>query len=138
MYEKATSSSLRDAIAEKLEIIKSPEVKTEKQFVYAARRKVKEPQERTLGIPFDKIDLKLESGFPANNVLKTYLINIVKEENTLSKLTNLHYLFNVFEREGLETFAEKLYDVVSTKDDIKEAKCAILFCALFVIENLIQ
>lgn len=138
LYEKATSSSLRDAIAEKLEIIKSPEVKTEKQFVYAARRKVKEPQERTLGIPFDKIDLKLESGFPANNVLKTYLINIVKEENTLSKLTNLNYLFNVFEREGLENFAEKLYDVVSKKDDIKEAKWAIRFCALFGSENLIK
>ncbi len=136
LYEKATSPAFKEAIAEKLEIIKSPEVKTEKQFVYAARRKIKEPQERTLGIPFDKIDLNLASGFPANNVLKTYLINVVKEENILSKLINLTYLFNVFEKEGLENFAEKLYDVVSRKDDIKEAKWAIRFCALFGSENL--
>lgn len=136
LYEKATSPSLKEAIAEKLEIIKSPEVKTEKQFVYAARRKIKEPQERTLGIPFDKINLNLESGFPANNVLKTYLINVVKEENVLSKLINLNYLFNVFEKDGLENFAEKLYDVVSRKDDIKEAKWAIRFCSLFGSENL--
>lgn len=136
LYEKATSPAFKEAIAEKLEIIKSPEVKTEKQFVYAARRKIKEPQERTLGIPFDKIDLNLASSFPANNVLKTYLINVVKEENILSKLINLTYLFNVFEKEGLENFAEKLYDVVSRKDDIKEAKWAIRFCSLFGSENL--
>ena len=70
--------------------------------------------------------------------MKTYLINIVKEENTLSKLTNLNYLFNVFEREGLENFAEKLYDVVSKKDDNKEANWAIRFCALLGSENLIK
>lgn len=136
MYEKATDENLKIAIAEKLEIIKSPDVKTEKQFVYASRRKVKEPQERTLGIPFDKIDLNLASGFPANNVVKTYLINVFKEESNLSNLKNLEYLFNVFNKQDLNAFAEKLFGVVSKKDDIKEAKWAIRFFCLLSDENL--
>lgn len=138
MYEKATDENLKIAIAEKLEIIKSPDVKTEKQFVYTARRKVKEPQERTLGIPFDKIELNLASGFPANNIVKTYLINVFKEESNLSNLINLEYLYNVFEKQGLNDFAEKLFRVVSRKDDIKEAKWAIRFFCLLGDENLIS
>ena len=136
LYEKATTPALKLAIAERLEIIKSPEVKTEKQFVYLARRKIKDPQERTLGVPFDKINLNLASSFPANNIVKTYLINVVKEENNTSNLLNLNYLFNVFEKEGLNEFAEKLFDVLIKKDDIKEAKWAIRFCCLFAGEKL--
>ncbi len=138
LYEKATSPSLKLALAERLEIIKSPEVKTEKQFVYAARRKIKDPQERTLGVPFDKINLNLKSGFPANNVVKTYLINVFKEENNLSKLSNLNYLKNVFQPEGLNDFAEKLFEVLSKKEDIKEAKWAIRFCSVLADEKLIK
>lgn len=130
LYEKAKTDLLKFSIAEKLEIIKSPEIKTEKQFVFAARRKVKEPQERTLGVPFDKINLNLASGFAANNTVKTYLINIFKEENNLSSLINLNYLFDIFEKDGLNDFANKLYDVLIKKQDIKEAKWAIRFCCL--------
>ena len=136
LYEKVSSPALKLAIAERLEIIKSPEIKTEKQFVYSARRKVKDPQERTLGVPFDKININLASGFPANNVVKTYLINVVKEENNLSNIGNLNYLFNVFEKEGLNEFAEKLFDVLLKKDDIKEAKWAIRFCCFLGGERL--
>lgn len=137
LYEKVSSPALKLAIAERLEIIKSPEIKTEKQFIYSARRKVKDPQERTLGVPFDKINLNLASGFPANNVVKTYLINVVKEENNLSNIGNLNYLFNVFEKEGLNKFAEKLFDVLLKKNDIKEAKWAIRFCCFLGGERLV-
>lgn len=136
LYEKATNPILKLALAERLEIIKSPNVKTEKQFVYAARRKIKDPQERTLGIVFDKIDLKLKSGQAADNVIKTYLISVFKEQNNLSKLIDLNYLKNVFEVSGLEEFAEKLFEVLSNKEDIKEAKWAIRFCSLLGSEKL--
>ncbi len=136
LYDRSVNENLKNIIAERLEIIESPEVKTEKQFLYAARRKVKDPQERTLGIPFDKIDLNLASGFPANNVAKTHLINIFKEENNLDRLKNLNYLFDVFEPEGLNSFAEKLFDALSKKDDIKEAKWAVRFITLLGNDKL--
>lgn len=138
LYEKTVNPSLKLALAERLEIIKSPEVKTEKQFVYSAKRKIKEPQERTLGVPFDKINLNLKSGNPANNTIKTYLINVVKEENNLSKIYNLNYLKNVFQPDGLYDFANKLFEILIKKDDIKEAKWAIRFCCLLGDNILIK
>ncbi len=136
LYTKTKSENLKLKIAEKLEMIKSPEIKNEKQFLYTARRKVKLPQERTLGITFDKLNLNLASGFPASNIVKTYLINVFKEENQLNNLKNLNYLFKVFEKKGLNDFAKKLFEVLLKKQDIKEAKWAIRFCCLLSDENL--
>ena len=61
IYNKSTNENLRTIIAERLEIIESPEVKSEKQFLYTARRRIKEPQERVLGLPFDRFELKLKA-----------------------------------------------------------------------------
>lgn len=142
MYDKTTNENLKNIIADRLEIMESPDAKSEKQFLYSARRKVKDPQERTLGIPFDKLGLKLKSGFEAENIAITYLIDLFKEEKNLSNLKNLEYLKNVFNEIDLDSFSSKIYDVLREKNDIKEAKWAIRLISLFsgeiVTERLVD
>ncbi|MDD4110782.1 MAG: hypothetical protein PHS54_04435 [Clostridia bacterium] len=138
MYDRASNESLRTIIAERLEIMESPDAKSEKQFLYAARRKVKEPQERTLGLPFNKFEMKLKSGFEAENVAITYLINLFKEEKNLNNLKNLEYLKNIFDENDLNNFSSKLFDILKEKTDIKEAKWAIRMISLFSQEPLTE
>jgi hypothetical protein len=136
MYDRSTNESLKNIIAERLEIMESPESKTEKQFLYTARRKVKEPQERTLGLPFDRFELKLKSGEIANNIVITYLISLFKEEKNLSNLKNLEYVLNVFNSDDLNAFSTHLFNILADKEDIKESKWAIRFIALLSNSDL--
>lgn len=138
IYNKSTNENLRTIIAERLEIIESPEVKSEKQFLYTARRRIKEPQERVLGLPFDRFELKLKSGYPADNVVKTHLINVFKEEKNLSNLKNLNYLINVFNSDDLNNLSAKLFNILLQREDIKSAKWAVRFISLFHSPTLLE
>ena len=135
IYEHETDENLKNMIAEKLDIIEDAVNKSEKQFAYLAKRKVKEPQERTLGLVFDKCNLKFKDGTNADNIVYTYIINLFKDENNLFKLKNLEYLLNIFNPESLFNFAQEVFENLKKKDDIKCAKWAIRMASLLCDEN---
>lgn len=134
-YENEQDEDFRRDLAKILGIKEEVPVITEKQFIALAREKVEDAQERTLGLPFEKIDLSFVSGTKAENVDCTYLINVFKEEKQLDKLIALKPYKNIFEKSKIEFFAEELFKKLSSKDDIKEAKWAIRFCTLLASED---
>ena len=125
IYEREEDGEIKNLIAERLDIIENVSNKTEKQFMYTVRRKVKEPQERTLGLPFDRLNLTYKSGIKADNSTYTYIIELFKEEKNLFNFKNLEYLKEIFEVETLYNFAESVFEVLKRKDDIKSAKWAV-------------
>ncbi|MEG1499997.1 MAG: DUF4132 domain-containing protein, partial [Clostridia bacterium] len=131
VFNKENNEEIKNIIASKLGITATLAIKTEKQFLYAVKRKIKEPQERALGVPFDRIDLKLKSGFVCDNEIFSFLIYLLKEEKNLCNIKKLLVLENIFEENGLQEFAGKMFDVLSQKDDILQAKWAVRFFALF-------
>lgn len=130
IYERDIDEEIKNEIAERLDIISNPNGKTEKQFQYNVKRKVKDIQERTLGVPFDRFNLTYKSGTLADNATYTYIIDLFKDEKVLFNLSNLKYLYNVFEEEGLNDFANKVFENLKRKEDIKSAKWAVRMAAL--------
>lgn len=135
IYEREEDSEIKNQIAEKLDLIENVSNKTEKQFMYQVKRKIKEPQERTLGLPFDKLNLIYKSGVKANNETYTYIINLFKEDKGLYNLKNLEFLYDIFDKESLNNFAQSVFNVLKKKDDIKSAKWAIRMASLLCDDN---
>jgi len=137
VYSTTKDAEIRAAISDRLGISETLNIRTEKQFLYAARRKIKEPQERTLGLPFDKLALKLSSGAIASNEVYTFLIFLFKEEKNLGNLTKLKVLENIFDKESLQTFALRMFELITSKGDILQAKwCVRLFSLLVSNKDL--
>lgn len=114
-------------IADKLNLGCSP-----KHFETMALKKVEFTQERTLGVPFDKMPLKFFDGTETNNTIKTYLLSIFKNEKDLLNLYGLNDVKTLFDSAGLENFAEKIYYALIRMKDIKEAKWAIRLISLTI------
>lgn len=130
IYSTVKDPEIRATISSRLGISESLNIRTEKQFLYSARRKIKEPQERTLGVPFDKFALKLASGLDASNEVYTLLIYLFKEEKNLHNLTKLRVLENIFDKKSLQDFAIKIFEIITSKPDILQAKWAVRLSAL--------
>lgn len=135
IYEREEDVEIKNQIAERLDIIENVSNKTEKQFMYLVRRKVKEPQERTLGLPFDRLNLTYKSGVKADNATYTYIIDLFKEDKGLYNLKNLEYLYDIFDKDSLNNYAQSVFEVLKKKDDIKSAKWAVRMAALLCDEN---
>ena len=101
-----------------------------------ANKKVDIAQERTLGVPFEKMPLNFIDGSVADNKIKTYLLNIFKQEKDLLNLHGLNDVKNLFDNQDLSNFAEKIFEALSKMKDIKEAKWAIRFISLVSLEEL--
>lgn len=112
-------------IADRTDLGASP-----KHFQVMAQKKVDFPQERTLGVPFEKMPLTFSDGQIANNIDKTYLINIFKNEKDLLNLYGLSDVKTLFDKQDLYNFANSLYIALQKLKDIKEAKWAIRFVSL--------
>ena len=136
IYEEDKFDSVKNQIASILGITDTLSIKTEKQFMYAVRRKIKEPQQRAIGVVFDKVDLKLKSGFKCDDSVFTFLVYLLKEEKNLNNIKKLNVLENIFEMEGLQSFAQKLFNEIKDKKDILFAKWAIRCCSLFSTDEL--
>ncbi|MCI5797499.1 MAG: hypothetical protein MR024_02595 [Firmicutes bacterium] len=135
IYEREEDVEIKNQIAERLDIIENVSNKTEKQFMYQVRRKIKEPQERSLGLPFDRLNLTYKSGIKADNATYTYIIELFKEDKGLFNLKNLEFLYDIFEKATLNNFAQSIFEVLKRKDDIKSAKWAIRMASLLCDEN---
>ena len=79
--------------------------------------------------------LTFVDGEVADNVCKTYLINIFKEEKDLLNLYGLGEIKNLFAGD-LNNFVAKIFGALKKLDDIKSAKWAIRLVSLLADENL--
>ena len=139
LYEKTEIEKVKELISGKWGISETISIKTEKQFLYAVRRKIKDPQERTLGVPFDHFSVKLKSGYPADNAVYTFIIYLFKQEKNLNNLKKLEILkTNILAEQSVYSFARTMFNVLKTKPDINQAKwCVRMFC-LFANQNLLR
>ena len=131
VYENEDDEEIKEYLAKLLGISEKLNFGTEKHFKVMSVKKVSMVQERTLGVAFENLPLLFLSGEMANNVEKTYLVDVFKEEKNLLNLSSLKSLYDIFERKSLNTFAEKLFDKLCKKDDINSAKwCVRMFSLL--------
>ncbi len=131
LYEEETNEEIRAFIKTKLGIADVTNLGcSPKHFVVSAQKKVLEPQERTLGVAFENMPLKFIDGTEADNVCKTYLINIFKQEKDLLNLNGLSEVKNLFNENDLNNFAYKIFESLKKLDDIKSAKWAVRLVSL--------
>lgn len=131
IYERERNDEIKQIIASKIGVVESLSVKNEKQYVFAVRKNITEPQERSLNIGFDKLPLTYKSGYETDNAGKTFLIYLFKEEKNLYNLTKLLTLKEIFVEADLLNFARKLWNVLKNKNDINQSKWVIRMASLF-------
>ena len=138
IYTTTKNPEVKNAISTKLAICDTINIRTEKQFLYAARRKIKEPQGRSLGVPFDKTPLHTVGGVETNDVVFSFIIYLFKEEKNLLHLYKLKMLENIFVKEELQNFVQKLFDALVQKGDILQAKWCVRMYALLSPSNALD
>lgn len=133
LYEEETNEEIKSFIKTKLGIADVTNLGcSPKHFVVSAQKKVLDAQERTLGVAFENMPLNFVDGTEADNVCKTYLINIFKQEKDLLNLYGLSEVKNLFNENDLNNFAYKIFEALKKLDDIKSAKWAIRFVSLML------
>lgn len=131
LYEEEYDLEIKAFIKSKLGIADRTDLgASPRHFQIMAQKKVDVPQERTLGIPFEKLPLAFSDGQMTTNIDKTYLINIFKEEKDLLNLYGLSDVKTMFNQDDLYNFANAIYGTIQKLKDIKEAKWAIRFVSL--------
>ena len=130
LYTKEKDEELKELIARRIGVTETLSIKTEKQYINAVRKNIKDSQERSLGVAFDKLKLRYESGYEADNAGKTFLIYLFKQEKNLENLKKLEVIKNVFNNEDLESFVYSIFESLMKKDDINQAKWCVRMTVL--------
>lgn len=137
LYDEERDEEIKAFIKSKLGIADRTDLgASPRHFQVMAQKRVDHAQERTLGVPFEKVNLLFNDGQEATNIDKTYLINIFKEEKDLLNLYGLSDVKTMFKTEGLTDFARALFEAIKKFKDIKEAKWAIRLISLIATGNL--
>ena len=77
LYEEESNEDIKSFIKSKLGIADVTNLGcSPKHFIVTALKRVEKPQERTLGVPFEKMPLKFIDDIESDNVSKTYWIDI--------------------------------------------------------------
>ena len=129
ILKNTENQNIKELISEHMGISEKLNKKTEKQFLNAVRREIKESQHRVLGIPFDKFNLKFISEYPADDAVYTYLINIFKDDKKLVNLPKTLVLYKIFEKDSLNEFVKKIFEILIMKEDVNQAKWALRMSA---------
>lgn len=130
VFEDESDPEIKEFLSKHLGISEKTNFGSDKHFRVLAQKKVTEVQERSLGCAFENMPLRFLDGEMADNISKTHLINIFKEESNLQNLSGLTSLYAVFNRQDLVMFANKLFDKLVKKEDINSAKWCVRMCAL--------
>ena len=137
LYEEEQDDKIRAFIKSKLGISDKQNLGcSPKHFETMARKKVELPQERTLGVPFEKMPLSFVDGTIADNIVKTYLLMVFKEEKDLLNLKGFEDIKALFDSAELDNFVESIFNALKKMKDIKEAKWAIRMISLIANESL--
>lgn len=137
LYEEETNDDIKAFIKSKLGIADRTNLGcSPKHFAVTALKKVEVPQERTLGVAFEHMPLKFVDGTEADNVCKTYLLNIFKQEKDLLNLSGLNEIKDLFNPDDLHNFAQSIFKALLKLDDIKSAKWAIRLTSLLCDDTL--
>ena len=137
LYEEETNEQIRAFIKTKLGIADTLNFGcSPKHFAVSAHKKIDCPQERTLGVAFENMPLNFADGEEADNVCKTYLIDVFKQEKDLLNLNGLNEIKKLFNENDLNNFAGKIFNSLVKFDDIKSAKWAIRLISLVASDNL--
>ncbi len=137
LYEEESNEDIKSFIKSKLGIADVTNLGcSPKHFIVTALKRVEKPQERTLGVPFEKMPLKFIDDIEADNVSKTYLIDIFKNEKDLLNLYGLKEIEELFNKEDLNNFAFNIFNAIKKLDDIKSAKWAIRLVSLLADNSL--
>lgn len=127
LYEEEKDIIVKDYIKGKLGL-KDNVVKytcSSLHFNTLAMKKVKSVQNSVMGLPFNNLNANFkDTKEPANNTVKTFVINIFDENNNLENLYELKQVCDNFD-DGLYAFASTLFDKVKTFPDINRARWAI-------------
>lgn len=133
LYKVTSNKLIREEIARKLGINENAAAfKGEKQFLFAVRRNIKEPQERVFSLAFENCNLKYKSGLKADFDSYTYLLQVFKNDKNLLNLHKFVSLKDVFDNESLQEFVLQLFSVLKRKDDIKSAKWLVRMVCLLL------
>lgn len=135
-FNNTKNTELKNFISSKIFTNEKFNIKSEKQFLNAARNSITEVNERIYNIPFEKLHIKFLSGNELNFVGYMFLIKLFKEEKNLENLLRLKSLENIFETQGLEEFAQKLFDYSKNLEDVLQTKWAWRFVCLFANNSL--
>lgn len=139
LYDEEQNESIRTFIKSRLGIADKQNLGcSPKHFEVMAKKKVERVQERTLGVPFEKVTLKFSDGTEADDVVKTYLLNIFKTEKDLLNLSGLGDVKNLFDNDDLHNLSENLFLALKKMKDIKEAKWAIRFISLTSSDEFLE
>lgn len=131
IFDDEKDPQIKEFLSKRLGISENLTFGTEAHFTVLSHKKVVAPQERTLGVAFENLPLSFKSGKQADDVDKTYLIQVFKDEKNLLNLSSLKSLYEVFDAESLNSFAEKLFDRHSQSSDILASKwCVRMFSLL--------
>ncbi len=131
LYEEEKDTKIKEYLAQRLGITQNLTFGTEQHFKVLAQKKVEMVQERSLGVAFENMPLLFKSGESANDLEKTFLIDIFRNEKNLLNLLSLKSLYEVFDAASLNGFAQKLFDKHSQSKDILSAKWCVRMFALF-------
>ena len=137
VFATENDAEIKEYLSKHLGISQKTNFGSAKHFRVLAQTKVTEVQERSLGCAFENMPLRFLDGEMADNISKTYLINIFKEESNLQNLQGLSSLYAVFDKQDLSMFANKLFDKLIKKPDINCAKWCVRMCSL-LSENMFE
>lgn len=125
IYEAEKDSEIKEFLAQRLGISEEVNFGTERHFEVLAMKKVAQPQQRALGVAFDNLPLHFVNGQEVNDVVKTYLIQIFKEEPNLLNLGGFADLKTIFDKDELAKFAWGIWAKHMQRDDILSAKWCV-------------
>ncbi len=131
IYDEESDAQIKEYLSKRLGISETLTFGSEAHFGVLAKKRVSRPQQRTLGLAFEHLPLEFKSGKYANDIEKTFLIEVFKQEKNLLNLASLKSLYDVFNKESLNAFAEKLFDKHSKSKDILSSKWCVRMFSLY-------
>lgn len=131
IFKRSYDRSLRSLISGSIGLTENTSYKNEKQFLFAVRKNIKEPQDEILGLPLDEMNLTFVSGLKCDKACYTFLAQIFKDDSNLLNLSKYASLHEVFEENSLQEFLHCLFNVASVKQDLNANNWAIrMLCLL--------
>ncbi len=138
IFKLSDDKGLRSEISEKAGINEGTSYKSEKQFLIAVRRNMKNPPTEFEDMAFSDFSLKYKSGFEVDSAGYMFLIDLFKDDNNFLNVNKYSSLKNVFDNDSLVTFLNMIFEIVSKRNDITNIKSIQRMLCVLGDENLLN